>query len=294
MTMSQISVVIPCYNSAHLIVDAINSVISQTYTNWEIVIVDDGSTDDLKTAISAFTNRAIQLIRQTNSGPSVARNRGIKNAHGEYIAFLDADDIWLPEKLEKQVRILECRKDYGLVFCDGYRWIHRKPFEACNKLSQLYATPNEHPTLEKLFKIHMIPTSSVLFRKSLIERCGLINEQLKGGEDFEFFLRIAAIRSINYLDEPLMAYRVHSNNTSSVVLKNNVRERIWMKLNARHVAIQSNPELKKIRSIRFFKALPIWLQYYMLLFWRIRYGNSMKHLSFSIGNYAKKLIQPKR
>ena len=140
----------------------------------------------------------------------------------------------------------------------------------------------------------MIPTSSVLFRKSLIERCGLINEQLAGGEDFEFFLRIAAIRRIYYLDEPLMAYRVHSNNTSSVISKRNVKKRLRSKLNARHVAIKSSPALRILWSVRFFKIMPTWIQYFMLLYWRIRYGSSMKHLSLSIANYAKKLIQTSR
>ena len=116
--MPKVSVIIPAYNSSGFIEDALESVFKQTYRNYEVIVVDDGSTDKSAEIIGSFSDKRIIYIYQENHGVSVARNKGILESKGEYIAFLDSDDLWLPEKLEKQVAILNNNKNTGLVYTD--------------------------------------------------------------------------------------------------------------------------------------------------------------------------------
>src|SRR5262249_35097739 len=115
--MELVSVVIPTYNAGADVVEAVQSVLAQTYQEFEILIVDDGSTDDTETALRRFGER-VRYFKQDRSGPSAARNRAILNARGAYLAFLDADDLWLPEKLDRQVRFLDARPQMVLAYTD--------------------------------------------------------------------------------------------------------------------------------------------------------------------------------
>ena len=116
----KISIIIPTFNCGDFIYRTIESVFAQTYKNYEIIIVDDGSTDSTKDKIDLISKKGIPInyIYQANAGPAAARNTGIRNAAGEYITFLDADDFWIPEKLELQVDVLERESDIGLVYGD--------------------------------------------------------------------------------------------------------------------------------------------------------------------------------
>ncbi len=286
--MPKVSVIIPCYNSAGLIVDAIDSVISQTFKNFDIIVVDDGGSDNIADVLKRY-DVTIHLLRQDNAGPAAARNRGMKEARGEYIAFLDADDIWFESKLEKQVKVLDAEKAVGFVYTNGYRW---RPPEAPEHgrptpLSKYYP---EHPRIDVLFKNHMIPTSSVLFRRSLVSEAGYMNEGLRGGEDYEFFLRLINCSSAYHIIEPLMGYRIHSANTSSLITGHNVRERIWRKLNARHEVLKSTPELLRYRRIKLFSSCPEPIQYLFLLYWRAKYGGSTSRLIKDLVKYSRKLF----
>ena len=120
--MPKVSVIIPTYNRAEYLPDAIDSVLAQTFRDFEVIIIDDGSTDNTREIIEKYIKRYPQIIRpfyQMNSGASVARNKGIEEARGEYIAFLDSDDVWLSKKLERQVSVLERDKKIGffVMFC---------------------------------------------------------------------------------------------------------------------------------------------------------------------------------
>lgn len=112
----QISVIIPIYNDALYINEAINSVLSQGIQNLEVILIDDGSTDDFEDKVNEFNDSRIRLIKQANSGAAEARNNGIRHAGGEFVAFLDADDVWTPHKLKLQLDILINRKDVNMVF----------------------------------------------------------------------------------------------------------------------------------------------------------------------------------
>ena len=116
MSSPRVSVIIPTFNRAAMLRDAIDSVLNQTFEDYEIIVVDDGSTDNTRETISKFNSPKITYIYQENRGRSIARNIALSRARGEFIAFLDSDDIFLPYKLEKQINAMEIQKDYGLVY----------------------------------------------------------------------------------------------------------------------------------------------------------------------------------
>jgi glycosyltransferase involved in cell wall biosynthesis len=287
----EVSVIIPTYNSADLVVEAIDSVLAQTVSDYEIIVVDDGSTDNIDEVIKSY-DAPIEFMKQPNGGAAVARNTGMQRASGEYIALLDADDIWLPSKLETQVEFLDRNPDVGMVCCDGFRWIPPAQPSEGRLLSVLRGRPPRRPTLDLMFKMHMINTSSVVFRKDLFKRTGYMNQAIKHGQDFEFFLRLAALKPVAYIDFPLMAYRVHSANTASFVTRENVRRRIGQKLLQREFALRSVPKLQECFAIKVFAKVPTPAQYTMLLYWRIKYGGSIVYLMSCFLRYAKKLLPP--
>ena len=118
--MPKVSVVIPTYNRGKYIAATINTVLNQTYKDFEIIVIDDGSTDDTQRELEQFGGK-IKIITQPNSERAVSRNNGVKNSTGAYIAFLDSDDLWSPDKLEKQVEVLDNLKDIVLVYGQSYR-----------------------------------------------------------------------------------------------------------------------------------------------------------------------------
>ena len=118
--MDLISVIIPTYNRENKIIDAVRSVLEQTYINIEVIVIDDGSTDDTYLMLDKIEDKRLKYVYQENSGACVARNRGIKEAKGKYIAFHDSDDIWHKDKLEKQIRVLE-KTNADIVFCQLLR-----------------------------------------------------------------------------------------------------------------------------------------------------------------------------
>ena len=130
-----------------------------------------------------------------------------------------------------------------------------------------------------------------MFRRKLVETVGFMDEQLRIGEDFEFFLRLAAKQDTFYMPDPLMAYRIHSGNTSSLVTSENVGSRLHGKVRARLKALEANPELKHYLTIRLFGLLPSCLKYVMLLFWRFRYGASSGFISQALLRYGQRLLE---
>lgn len=184
-----VSVVIPAWNSARTLPRAIDSVLAQTWTRREIIVVDDGSSDD-SLALLAGYGEQLRVISQANGGPSSARNRGLREARGRYVAFLDADDHWLPEKLERQVALLESRPDLG--FCStatavvDMRGEPVRDWPCCNV---------GEPLLETLFMQSAAvsgSTSGVLARRELLLEVGGFDERLHGFEDPDLWIRLAA------------------------------------------------------------------------------------------------------
>jgi len=207
----EISVILPTYNRKHTLQRSIGSILNQTYRPSEIIIIDDGSSDGSSELIeSDYPN--IRLIKQSNSGVSSARNKGIKNSKGQWIALMDSDDEWLPDKLEKQVQALKEYSEY--LFCHTNEiWIRRGVRVNQGKKHQKYGGY----IFDKCLDICRISPSSSLFHKSILEDAGLFDESLRVCEDYDLWLRITAKYPILFLDELLIKkYGGHKDQLSRV------------------------------------------------------------------------------
>jgi glycosyltransferase involved in cell wall biosynthesis len=206
-----VTVVIPTYNYADFLREAVLSVLDQTFQDFEIIVVDGGSTDHTPSVIKEFPEK-VRYIYQENQGTMVARNTGIAAARGEYIAFLDADDLWLPAKLEKQVALLRQHPEVGLVYSTIYQ------FE-----SKSGAIVGEYPlancraghVLRDLYLACFVPSPTPLVRKEVLDDVGGFDERIRyGSEDWELWLRISAKYDLAYVPEPLAKYRYHGSHRS--------------------------------------------------------------------------------
>ncbi len=197
-----VSVIIPTYNRGHLIKKAINSVLNQTYKNLELIVVDDASTDNTEEIISTITNPNLIYIKQSsNLGPSVARNKGIEIAKGELIAFLDSDDQWYPEKLEKQINLLlNSDKSIGAVYC-GMEFYDFKTNERIGEHIITVDIKNNF-TSGKYFLTP--PMVTVLAYKSVLEEVGGLDSNLKANEDTELAIRICKKYNFALVNESLV------------------------------------------------------------------------------------------
>jgi glycosyltransferase involved in cell wall biosynthesis len=204
----RVSVIIPTYNRAKLISEAVESVLRQTYKPYEIIVVDDGSTDNTEEVLKKYEGK-ITYLRQRNSGPSRTRNNGIRAATGELIGFLDSDDIWLPQKLEAQVKFQAGKRDVGLVASAYYR--HDIVLDTQTIERQKTSTLGELTFADFLVK-NRIATPTVLARKECFDRLGMFNERYIFAEDYDMWLRIARNYRVLYVTEPLCKVRILSES----------------------------------------------------------------------------------
>jgi glycosyltransferase involved in cell wall biosynthesis len=197
-----VSVVIPCYNQAHFLSEAIESVLCQGYTNVEVVVVDDGSTDNASEVASRYERAGVRLIRQENRGRSAARNRGLDETQGKYVVFLDSDDRLLPEALEVGVKDLEAHPACALVF----------------GRTSVVGTDGSSPMTDyygELLRGNYIGTpGAVMFRRSVFDSVGGFDTTLHAAEDYELYLRVASEFPIHKHGELVLDYREHEANTS--------------------------------------------------------------------------------
>jgi glycosyltransferase involved in cell wall biosynthesis len=204
--MPRIAVIVPTYNRATLVKRAINSVLAQTYTDYELVVVDDGSEDNTPEVLRQYTG--CRYLRLEHSGlPAVARNAGVRSTDAPYVAFLDSDDEWLPDKLTVQTGILESDPDAGLVCTNAFVIEGDDP-----KKEELYLKPGQGKSgrvLKELIRDNFIITSTVLMRRDVFERsCGFSEEsELRAVEDYDLWLRVGTTCAIHYVPEPLAMYR---------------------------------------------------------------------------------------
>ena len=207
-----ISVIIPTFNRRQTLDRAIDSILSQTYQPYEIIVVDDGSTDGTADWLSANYS-SLQIIQQSNKGVSSARNTGINSARGDWIALLDSDDEWLPDKLEIQVKLLQNNEE--LRFCHTNEiWIRNGVRINQMKKHQKYGGN----IFKKCLDICRISPSSSLFHTSVIKDVGLFDESLDVCEDYDLWLRITAKYPVLFLDQPLIKkFGGHSDQLSRVL-----------------------------------------------------------------------------
>lgn len=224
-----ISVIIPAYNSAATVVQALDSVVAQTFSDWEVIVVDDRSTDDTAAIVEAWIRgrnegshrgsgpdfhpppstlhpRFLLLRLEDNAGPAAARNRGIELARGEWLAFLDADDAWLPQRLETQMRFVSNHPEVALL---------------CGLTERLGEEASLHPppatldpsvpfrllSLEEFAVHNPVATSTVLVRRSAVNDAGGFDPRFRGPEDYDLWMRIASRYAMAILDMPLALYR---------------------------------------------------------------------------------------
>lgn len=197
-----VSVIIPTYNKAHLLGRAVQSVLNQTYQDFEVIVVDDCSSDNTERVVIGFDDDRIRYIRhEENKGAAAARNTGIKAAEGEYIAFLDSDDEWLSEKLEKQVRAFaDGSTDLGVVYT-GVRFI------AGNKIK--YAPSSNIKKKEGyihavLLETNFIPLPAAIVKKECLEKVGMFDESLPRLQEWDLWIRISTHYHFKYISELLV------------------------------------------------------------------------------------------
>lgn len=213
---ASISVIIPTFNMGWCIESAIQSVLDQQMSDTEIIVVDDGSTDDTLARLSSFGNR-ITLIRQTNRGLSAARNAGLRLASGTFLAFLDADDRLLPEKLARQCAYLSEHPEIGVVFSDGY--LVEADRTILNLISAesppgLFMEQAPVDLRRKLFRGHPFPPHAAMLRTADALSIGGFDESMRAREDLDFWLRLSARCAIAYLPGPLIEYTVRADSLS--------------------------------------------------------------------------------
>ncbi len=196
-----VSVVIPTHNRPDFLKKTLQSIIDQTYSHMEIIVVSNGVNKDNENIAKNLNDQRIVYVDQANSGgPASPRNHGIRMAKGKYVAFCDDDDLWMPEKIEKQVNALEKNLECGLCYSKMLRFDGQKQ----------WANTHEEgaANLQSLLYVNTVPISSVLIRKSLLERFGSFSESDRVGssEDYEFLLRYATSTKFYFLDQYLIKY----------------------------------------------------------------------------------------
>jgi glycosyltransferase involved in cell wall biosynthesis len=204
-----VSVIIPTYNRRELVQGAVDSVLDQTYGDYEIIVVDDGSQDGTGEIIAACYGDRVRYVYQENAGESAARNRGIALARGTLVALLDSDDIWLRDKLARQVPLLERSPQAGVVFCQALL------VDALDR--SLDVPPAGHDLvpddlkLESLLFRNTITASTALIRRSALREVGGFDQTVRFGEDWELWLRLRERWDFAFLPEPLVRVRVHKD-----------------------------------------------------------------------------------
>lgn len=208
--MPKVSVVIPAYNAMVFLPETVESVLKQTYTDFEVLVINDGSSDNIINWASRVQDLRVKLISQANQGLPGARNTGIYHAQGEYIAFLDADDLWEPTKLEKQVKRLDEDPSLGVV----YTWSNLVD-EQNRPTGRVFASVAEGNVWQQLLETDVISNgSSAVVRRCCFEMVGEFDRTLTSAEDLDMWLRIAAHYPFAVVKEPLTLYRHHFGSMS--------------------------------------------------------------------------------
>jgi glycosyltransferase involved in cell wall biosynthesis len=221
-----VSVIIPTYNCARYLPEAIDSVLAQTYRDFEIIVVDDGSTDNTQEVLARYGDH-MRVIRQSNQGSAAARNAGILPARGEFIAFLDADDLWLPHKLERQVPLFDERPELGWIYSD-----YREFDESGPRARSFFERPGLRPPPEgwivlKLAMGCITWTATVVARASCFREVGLFDPTFPRAQDYDMWLRLAVRFPVGCVDEVLALYRRHQTQITTETRPGLIEHHAW-------------------------------------------------------------------
>ena len=251
----KVSIIMNCYNCSKYLREAIDSVYAQTFTNWEIIFWDNASTDNSSNIAKSYDAKLRYFCSDKTTPLGNARNLAVQQARGEYIAFLDCDDLWLPEKLKYQVDLLDNKPELMLVFSNDYIVDHMG-----NILKSAF--DNQKPErgnvfIELLLSRNFIQLLTVIIRKKVLDEVGLFNSNYKSAEEYDLFLKITYLHPIDYVDMPLAKYRLHEIN-----LSRNLSIGIKEDLEIMDEWSKKYPEIKKeyflrllIKKMRLYRAL---------------------------------------
>jgi glycosyltransferase involved in cell wall biosynthesis len=236
--MKTVSVIIPAYNYGRYLRDAIDSALAQTYPPLEVIVVDDGSTDETQSVVAAFGDR-IRTMRQANAGVAVARNNGIQMARGEYIALLDSDDIWMPRKLELQMALFEADPALGLVHCGC------ETFDDAGHTLETFLEGKEGDVADAMLRFEpdtVRAGSCIVFPKRIVDEIGGFDERLPPSDDWDFCYRVATRHPFGYVRQALLRYRQHAGGLHRSVAR---MDHAMMFMLARAFQSRDDPALRK-------------------------------------------------
>jgi glycosyltransferase involved in cell wall biosynthesis len=279
-----VSVIIPMYNRAHLIGRAIQSVLNQSYQDFEIIVVDDGSTDNTEKVIREFQEqdkRIIYIRHEKNKGAATARNTGITAAKGEYIAFQDSDDEWFSKKLEKQMNVFAIAPvEVGVVYTGFWRIEKDKK----NYIPSSWVTQKEGKIHKELLKGNFVTTQSIVTRKECFEKSGMFDESLPRLQDWELVIRLSKYYDFKCVDEPLLIsyyqpYSISANRKALVRALELILEKHFEDLKKNRKSLSkryftignilcSTGDFKKAKGylIKSVKAYPLNIKLFLILF----------------------------
>ena len=218
--MPKISVIIPTYNREDFISETIQSVLDQTYKDFEIIVVDDGSKDNTKSFLEKFGSK-IKLIEQKNQERAASRNNGVKASCGEYLAFVDSDDVWISNKLEKQLEILENNKETILTYGKSFRINQAsKPL----KVAQRQLAGYSGNVFEKLLFRNFIVSATPMVRREYFERTSGFETKYVPYEDWELWVRLSLLGKFFFVNKPLAYYRIHPEQSLKTTTAQKIEE----------------------------------------------------------------------
>lgn len=242
--MTDVTVILPCYNGALWIGRAIESILAQTYRNFELVIIDDGSTDDSKKMIAPYLHdERIRYIYQNNRGFSAAINRGIKESNGILIGFIGQDDLWIPIKLELQLAYTSKHNNIDLAYSNYYSIDSKERIIRVERAK----TPDfsrKEELVKRLFLENFIGFETVLLKRKCFDEVGFFDEHMTGFSDHDMWLRIAGSFNIGYLNLPLVKKRIHELQLSKLRAEAVLRDEFLMVKKA----IEFYPFLKRVEQ----------------------------------------------
>ncbi len=222
----RVSINLCCYNGENYLREALESIANQTFKDWELVFINDGSTDSTEKIILDFKERVHPVIYhyQKNKGLGTSRNEALKRSHGVYIAFIDHDDVWLPEKLQRQVEILDKNQDTALVYTNYFKLMpNGKKYPGNRKMQP------EGDIFEYLLYYYSICLSTVMARKGSLEELDTIfDENLGLAEETDVFMRILYREKASYIAQPLSVYRIHSSMSTVKYIDKYPEENAYM------------------------------------------------------------------
>ena len=252
----KLTVFMPVYNTKEgYLREAIESILNQTFKDFEFLIINDGSTNNAETVILSYKDERIRYLYQENKGISYTRNKGIELANGEYIAFMDSDDISLPVRLEKQVEYLDKHKNISIVGS----WLETLPKK------QILKVPNKPKLIDFLVKSQMNQATVMLKKKDLINYDFKYDESFVTSEDYEFWTRLIKVLNFANIPEVLYQYRFHGDNTTLINCKNQVTNDAKIKCNLLNFLTEDKNFQKDLVKL-IAKTYPIELSFVEKLF----------------------------